>query len=301
MELRHLRYFCAVAEEKNMTRAAEKIFMAQPPLTRQIKQLEEEVGVQLIQREARGITLTPAGEYFWKQAQLILEKLASCVEESRRIDAGKKRIFRIGFVPSIFYGQLPQLVRRLRQQHKVDVELHEMKTGEQIEALKSGKIDMGFGRVVMPSLEADVTQKLLFSEPILAALPIHHPLANDDVDMAELATLPLITYPGGKPPTFANICLDLFASRGLRVRVAQQVNDIGTALGLVSSDMGFTLVPEQVMRTNRDGVAFVRLKDDGINSPVFLSKREEPEDDIMAAAMLILDELVQNRIEGRYP
>jgi len=72
VELRHLRYFCAVAEEKNMTRAAEKIFMAQPPLTRQIKQLEEEVGVQLIQREARGITLTPAGEYFWKQAQLIL-------------------------------------------------------------------------------------------------------------------------------------------------------------------------------------------------------------------------------------
>ena len=101
MELRHLRYFCAVAEEKNMTRAAEKIFMAQPPLTRQIKQLEEEIGVQLIQREARGITLTPAGEYFWKQAQLILEKLASCVEESRRIDAGKKRIFRIGFVPNI--------------------------------------------------------------------------------------------------------------------------------------------------------------------------------------------------------
>ena len=95
--------------------------------------------------------------------------------------------------------------------------------------------------------------------------------------------------------------MDLFASRGLRVRVAQQVNDIGTALGLVASDMGFTLVPEQVMRMNRDGVAFVRLKDDGINSPVFLSKREEAEDDIMAAAMVILDELVQNRIEGRYP
>ena len=82
MELRHLRYFCAVAEEKNMTRAAEKIFMAQPPLTRQIKQLEEEVGVQLVQREARGISLTPAGEYFWQQAQLILDKLEATVKES---------------------------------------------------------------------------------------------------------------------------------------------------------------------------------------------------------------------------
>ena len=83
--------------------------------------------------------------------------------------------------------------------------------------------------------------------------------------------------------------------------MAQQVNDVGTALGLVASDMGFTLVPEQVMRMNRDGVTFVRLKDEGITSPVFLSKREEPEDEIMTAAMEILDELVLNRIEGRYP
>ncbi len=301
MELRHLRYFCAVAEEKNMTRAAEKIFMAQPPLTRQIKQLEEEVGVQLVQREARGISLTPAGEYFWQQAQLILDKLEATVKESQRIDAGKKRIFRIGFVPSIFYGQLPQLVRRLRQHHFASVELHEMKTGEQIEALKCGKIDMGFGRVVMPSLGGDVTQKLLFSEPILAALPCNHPMAEGAISMNELAQLPLITYPAGNAPTFANICLDLFNSRGLRVKVAQQVNDVGTALGLVASDMGFTLVPEQVMRMNRDGVTFVRLKGEGITSPVFLSKREEPEDEIMTAAMEILDELVLNRIEGRYP
>ena len=301
MELRHLRYFCAVAEAKNMTRAAEKLFMAQPPLTRQIKQLEEEMGVDLFERQARGITLTKAGEHFWKQAQLILEKLESSIEETQRIHTGEKRLFRIGFVPSVFYGQLPLLIRRLRQTTRAEVELHELKTGEQVEALKAGRLDVGFGRVLMPSADEDVTQTLLFREPMLAALPINHPLAGSTLSMAQLAELPLILYPAGPPPTFANICRDLFTSRGLKVKVAHQVNDIQTALGLVASEMGFTLVPEQVKRMNRDGVAFVSLEEEGITSPVICSQRAEASDEMMAAAMTIVNELVQNRIDGKYP
>ena len=92
-----------------------------------------------------------------------------------------------------------------------------------------------------------------------------------------------------------------FSNRGLRIKVAQQVNDVQTALSLVASEMGFTLVPEQVKRINRDDVSFIPLSDHNVTSPVFLSKRVEPEDEIMAAAMGILDELVQNRIQGRYP
>ena len=301
MELRHLRYFCAVAEAKNMTRAAEKLFMAQPPLTRQIKQLEEEMGVELLAREARGISLTKAGEHFWKQAQLILEKLDSSIKESQRIHGGEKRLFRIGFVPSVFYGQLPLLIRRLRQSTQADVELHELKTSEQVEALQAGKLDIGFGRVLMPHTEDDVTQTLLFREPMLAALPINHPLVGSSLSMAQLAELPLVLYPAGPAPTFANICQDLFTSRGLKVNVSQQVNDIQTALGLVASEMGFTLVPEQVKRMNRDGVAFVSLEDEGITSPVICSRRTEAQDEIMTATMDIVNELVQNRIDGKYP
>ena len=301
MELRHLRYFCAVAEAKNMTRAAEKLFMAQPPLTRQIKQLEEEMGVELLAREARGISLTKAGEHFWKQAQLILEKLDSSIKESQRIHGGEKRLFRIGFVPSVFYGQLPLLIRRLRQSTRADVELHELKTSEQVEALQAGKLDIGFGRVLMPHTQDDVTQTLLFREPMLAALPVNHPLAGSRLSMAQLAELPLVLYPAGPAPTFANICQDLFTSRGLKVSVSQQVNDIQTALGLVASEMGFTLDPEQVKRMNRDGVAFVSLEDEGITSPVICSRRTEAQDEIMTATMDIVNELVQNRIDGKYP
>lgn len=292
MELRHLRYFCAVAAEKNMTKAADSLFMAQPPLTRQIKQLEEEMGVKLLERQARGVALTKAGNYFWRQAQQILEKLDSTVIESQRIHNGETRLFRIGFVPSVFYGQLPQIIRRLRQTTKIEVELLELKTGEQVEALREGKLDIGFGRILMPAIDDEVIQTLLYREPILAALPQSHPLAHSNVSITQLAELPMIIYPAGPPPTFASICLDLFTSRGLKVNISQQVNDVQTAMGLVASEMGFTLVPEQVKRMNRDDVAFVELEET-LTSPVILSRRSQDNDEIMNDVLHYVAELYE--------
>src|SRR5690606_20336377 len=104
MELRHLRYFVAVAEQRNFTRAAEKLFIAQPPLTRAIKQLEEEIGVELFIRKARGLELTSGGSYFLVHAQQILDKVEATVADTRRIALNRKTIFSIGFVPSVFYG-----------------------------------------------------------------------------------------------------------------------------------------------------------------------------------------------------
>lgn len=299
MELRHLRYFCAVAEELNLTKAAEKLFIAQPPLTRQIKQLEDNIGAVLFIRQARGLTLTPAGHYFLQHAKQILAKVSVTVEETRRMAEHGKTLFSIGFVPSVFYGQLPTLIRRLRQNSNAEIVLYEMKTGEQLAALKTGKIDIGFGRLHID--DPEVEQTILFQEPLLAALPKDHVLATQIPQMTDLAKLPLVLYPAGQSPTFADICLGLFTRSGLNVRVAQQVNDIQTALGLVASEMGFTLVPEQVKRLNRDDVAFVPLQDKSITSPVICSRRKEPYSDIMKIASEILDELVENRLTGRYP
>lgn len=301
VELRHLRYFCVVADELNLTRAAEKLFIAQPPLTRQIKQLEEEIGVALFVREARGLSLTPAGEYFLKQAVCILEKVDNSVEETRNVADHGRVVFSIGFVPSVFYGQLPSLVRRLRQRSNIEVVLHELKTAEQVEALKTGKIDIGFGRIRVPDLGSDVEQTVLFQEPIVVALPASHPLAKQPVKMEDLAKLPIILFPSGQGPNFADICLGLFARRALDIKVTQQVNDLQTALGLVASEMGFSLVPEQVRRLNRDDVAFVRLEDKSITTPVVCSRRKEENSETMELALSILDELVQNRLTGRYP
>lgn len=300
MELRHLRYFCVVAEELNLTRAAERLFIAQPPLTRQVKQLEEEIGAVLFNRKPRGLELTEAGQYFLDQARQILDKVDATVADTRRISQHGKTVFAIGFVPSIFYGQLPLMVRRLRRNKNLEIVLHELKTREQIDALKSGKIDLGFGRLRID--DPDVEQELLFNEPMIAALPASHPLAKKMPSMKELADIPLITFPSGSGPNFADITQGLFHRRGLRVNVIQQVNDVQTALSLVASDMGFTLVPEQVRRLGREGVEYVPLDDDSITSPVLASRRKgENPNAVMRLANTILHELVENRLTGRYP
>lgn len=300
MELRHLRYFVAVAEEGNLTRAAKKLFIAQPPLTRQIKQLEEEVGVELFIRKPRGLELTSGGEYFLEQARQILDKVSVTVEDTRRIAQHRKTVFSIGFVPSVFYGQLPMMVRRLRQNKNLEIVLHELKTREQVEALKAGKINIGFGRVSIE--DPDVEQELLFNEPIIAAIPAGHVLTRHPPSMKELSEWPMVVFPTGPGPNFAAITQSLFHGRGLKVRVSQQVNDLQTALSLVASDMGFTLVPEQVRKLNREGVEYMPLEDHNITIPVIASRRRgENPNAVMRLVNTILVELVENRLTGRYP
>lgn len=297
MELRHLRYFCAVAEELNLTNAAKKLFIAQPPLTRQIKQLEEEIGVILFDRHPRGLTLTPAGQYFWQHAKQILSKVSVTIEDTRRVAQSGKTVFGIGFVPSVFYGQFPTMVRRLRQNTNAEVILYELKTRDQLDALKAGKIDIGLGRIYIN--DPEIEQSILFQEPMLVAMHKEHPLAAKTLTMAELAKLPMILYPAGQSPNFADICIDLFARNGLDVRIAQQVNDIQTALALVAAEMGVALVPQQVNRLTRDDVVFVQLEDKTITSPVICSRRKEPYNDIMQTATAILDELVEKQKSER--
>lgn len=300
MELRHLRYFVAVAEALNLTRAAEKLFIAQPPLTRAIKQLEEELGVELFIRKPRGLQLTTVGEYFLEQARQILNKVSGTINDTRRIAQHRKTLFSIGFVPSVFYGQLPFMVRRLRHNKNLEIVLHELKTREQVDALKAGKIDIGFGRVRIE--DPDVEQTLLFDEPMIAAIPAGSPLTKHPPTLKDLSEWPMITFPSTPGPNFADMTQSLFHRYGLRVNVMQQVNDVQTALSLVASDMGFTLVPEQIRRVHREGVDYMPLEDDSITVPVIASRRKgENPNAVMRLANTILDELVENRLTGRYP
>ncbi|MCP5365711.1 MAG: LysR family transcriptional regulator [Hyphomicrobiales bacterium] len=299
MELRHLRYFCTVAEELNMTRAAQRLCIAQPPLTRQIKQLEEEVGVSLFRREPRGLSLTPAGKFFLDQTTQILERVTNAVEATQLVAQTGRMVFGIGFVPTLFYGQLPLLIRQLRQNDTVEIVLSELVTLQQIQALKAGRIDIGFGRIRIE--DPLVEQEMLFDEPIVAALPCTHPLAKLSPSLSELAKFPLITFPATPHPNFSDIILGLFRRRGLETKVVQQTNEVQTALGLVAADMGFTLVPDVVRRVQRDGVVYVPLAEGNITSPIFCSRRKETPSDVMRQANEILRELVENRLAGRFP
>lgn len=300
MELRHLRYFCVVAEELNLTRAALRLHMAQPPLSRQIKQLEQEVGAALFERGARGLRLTTAGQFFHEHTLQILDKVDATVDATRRMARSERVMFGIGFVPSVFYGQLPLLVRGLRQKDNVELTLAELTTVQQIQALKAGRIDLGFGRLRID--DPDVVQEVLFDEPLMAALPAGHPLEGTTPTLEQLAAYPLILFPAKPRPSLADITLGLFRRHGLKVTVTQEANELQTALGLVASELGITLVPEQVRRVQRDGIVYVYLADKSLTSPVICSRRRgEKPSPVMQEANAILEVLVENRRTGRYP
>ncbi|WP_299233319.1 LysR family transcriptional regulator [uncultured Halomonas sp.] len=300
MELRHLRYFCVVAEELNLTCAAERLHMSQPPLSRQIKKLENEVGAELFERGSRGLRLTPTGQFFRQHAIQILEKVDATLESTRRMARSKRIMFGIGFVPSVFYGQLPLLVRDLRQKDDVELTLAELTTVQQIQALKAGRIDLGFGRLRID--DPDVEQEVLFDEPLIAALPSGHPLEGTTPTLEELARYPLILFPAKPRPSMADMVLGLFRRKALKVEVVQEANELQTALGLVASEVGITLVPEQVRRVQRDGISYVYLADPSLTSAVICSRRRgEAPSPVMEEAFRILEVLVENRRRGRYP
>ncbi|WP_083007456.1 LysR family transcriptional regulator [Halomonas sp. GT] len=300
MELRHLRYFCVVAEELNLTCAAERLHMSQPPLSRQIKQLEQEVGTELFKRSSRGLRLTPAGIFFQQHALQILEKVEVTIDATRRMARSQRTLFGVGFVPSVFYGQLPMLVRDLRKRDNIELSLSEMTTIQQIQALKAGRIDIGFGRLRID--DPDVEQEILFNEPLIAALPTGHPLEGSSPTCEELARYPLIIFPAKPRPSMADVVLGIFRRQRLKIDVVQEANELQTALSLVASGIGITLVPEQVKRVQREGVSYVTLADKTITIPVVCSRRggDKPSP-IMEEANAILKVLVDNRRSGRYP
>ena len=282
LELRHLRYFAAVARELSFSRAAEQLHIAQPPLSRQIRSLEDELGAELLDRASRPLRLTPAGRFFQIQAQQVLDRMGEIKEATARIAGGGRTWYGMGFVPSTLYGALPEVIRRFRQaQPTVDLSLFEMTTIEQVEALKSGRIDIGFGRL---RIEDDaIVGELVRDEPVVAALQADHRLLrHKSVTLSKLASEPLILYPAKPRPSYADQVLELFVSRGLKPTIALETNEVQTAIGLVVAGVGYALVPRSVQALDRTGVAYVPLADQGVTTPIIMNRRKDDESDLTA-------------------
>lgn len=275
MELRHLRYFQAVAREGSFTRAAATLHIAQPPLSRQIRQLEEELGVVLFERAPRALRLTEAGRYFYEQSLQLTARLDDVVAGTRRLGAQATRWFGIGFVPSSLYGFVPELIRQVRQaDSRVEVGLTEMTSLPQIEALKRGHIDLGIGRITFddPAIE----RRVLMNEPLVAALPMSHRLASRQrVTVAALAAEPFVLYPARPRPNYADHVLGLFREAGHAPQVVQEANELQTALGLVAAAIGVTVVPASVQRAHRADVRYVPIAAADFTSPVIVSYRKD--------------------------
>jgi LysR family transcriptional regulator, benzoate and cis,cis-muconate-responsive activator of ben and cat genes len=290
MELRHLRYFVTVAAERSFSRAAEKLHIAQPPLSRQIQQLEDELGTQLVNR-GRPITLTEAGRYLFEQAVQMLRKSDELRTMTKRIGTGKKRQFGIGFVASTLYDTLPELIRQFRLgAPDVEIVLSELITIEQAVALKEGRIDIGFGRLWFD--DDGLTRRVLREEKLVMAAPHGHHLTrmSGRLTLKQIVDVPLIIYPNAPRPSYADQVLSFYRKRGLEPKVGFEVRELQTALGLVAAGLGISLVPLSVRRLGREDVDYLPLKEPDIASPIIVSYRPN---DISALLSRML-----NLIEG---
>ena len=291
MELRHLRYFVAVAHERNFTRAAERLHIAQPPLSRQIQQLEDELGLQLFERESRPLKTTEAGRLFLEQAIQILERVDAVRTMMKRLKETGRPRFVIGFAASTMYAALPNLIRRFRAAApEVELSLVEMVSYEQIAALKEGRIDVGFGRIRLddPAVRRDV----LRNEQLVLVLPVKHPLAaaQGPVSLADLAQEPLVIYPREPRPSYADQVISLFHDRGLEPNIVHEARELQTAIGLVAAETGCAIVPISVARLKRDDIVYRELDDPSATSPIIMSRRAGDMSELLALmSQTILD------------
>ncbi|ORM45947.1 LysR family transcriptional regulator [Pseudomonas chlororaphis subsp. chlororaphis] len=290
MELRHLRYFQVLGQTLNFTKAAERLHIAQPPLSRQIQQLEEELGVLLLER-GRPLRLTEAGRFFYEHSSVLLEQLAKVCDNTRRIGHGEKTWLGIGFAPSTLYGLLPELIRRLRSHETLALELglSEMTTRQQVEALKAGRIDIGFGRIRID--DPAIVQKVQTEDRLVAALPAGHPLIGQPVSLAQLADEPFVLYPGNPRPSYADHVIALFNTHGLNIRIVQWTNELQTAIGLVGAGIGITLVPASVQLLHRDDIGFSPLLEANATSPIIISRRVGDVSAGLSHCLRMIDEL----------
>ncbi|MGZ3218351.1 LysR family transcriptional regulator [Paracoccus sp. T5] len=273
MDLRQLRYFAAVARERNFTRAAESLHIAQPPLSRQIQLLEEELGVALILRNSRPIKLTDAGRLFYEQALQVLGRVEQMKDATRRVGMNRNKVLSIGFVASTLYGGLPLLVRKLRQNApELDIQLLELLSVQQVAALKEGRIDLGFGRLMHN--DENVVGTVLREERLVVALPHDALLARDEtpLPLSGLADQKLIVYPKEPRPSYADQVLTLLQQEDIYPAEVLEVREIQTALGLVAADSGICIIPSSA-RQMRSDVRYRPIDSPRALSPVVMNHR----------------------------
>jgi DNA-binding transcriptional LysR family regulator len=271
LSLRQFQQFLAVAETMSFRRAAERLNMAQPPLTAAIRHMEETIGVRLFERTNRITCLTAAGEVLREEAQRTIAQTERAVILTQRAGAGEIGSLRIGFVASAVRQLLPILIAAFREQHPaVALELEEAPTARQVAALLDDRMDIGIVALPLPSgVEHRIVTQSMVESHLVAAIPAGHPLANaadTPLALAALADQPWILFPAGEGPGLHETILRACSEAGFTPRVTQRAVQMETIIGLVAADLGVALVPSLFSGTPREGVVFRELC--GTGAPV---------------------------------
>lgn len=261
MELRHLRYFIAVAEELHFGRAAERLGMAQPPLSQQIKALEEEIGVQLLLRTRRRVQLNAAGAAFLNEARKVLAHADRAMHAAQRAARGEIGQLEVGFVSSAVYGKVPSIFNMMRTRYPdVSLVLQDLTSEEQAKAMKDYRLDVGLVRPPVPAADSLVVQ-VMWKEPLVAVLPKTHPLAaKREIAMESLAGERFLQVPRHVGPGFYDQFIRICAQAGFSPKIVQEARTTQTIVSLIAGGMGISILPASLQNLRRTGVVYRPLE-----------------------------------------
>ncbi|BEP96329.1 LysR family transcriptional regulator [Acidovorax sp. A79] len=260
MDLRQMKYFLALAQELNFGRAAQRLHMAQPPLTRQIRGLEEELGTPLFLRTPKGVELTAAGQALLDEVPNILSLAERASERTRMAGEGLIGRLDVGIFGSGVLDVIPRLLADFhRERPAVRLKLHNMTKAEQLQALRERRVTVGFNRLVQA--EPGLGVEIVLREPLVVGLPETHPLCERaQIDLRDLSGVPMILYPNAPLPGLAQEVTTAFVREGARLEVAQEVEDVLTCVALVASGFGCCITTQSAMSLRLPGVAYRPLR-----------------------------------------
>lgn len=261
MELRHLQSFLILAEELHFGRAAERVGIAQPALSRQIQQLEAEVGVPLFNRTPRSVTLTQAGEELRARVRQHVDGIDLALTACRAMGSGHSGRLKIGFTSNLSYALLPRVLSRLKEiAPDASFDVHEMSTDPQIAALRTGELDLAM--VVLPISDGSLMQRHLFKDPLVLVMPTNHPLATrESVSLAQLQEYPFVMCPRYRRTGFQHSILERCADVGFVPNVVQEVEGKTLMYELIARGVGISVVPESSNHGHRAGVTYRPIVD----------------------------------------
>jgi DNA-binding transcriptional LysR family regulator len=291
-DLNQLRCFVTVAEELHFGRAAARLNMTQPPLSRQIQVLEHIVDAPLLERTSRSVRLTPAGRSFLPEARRILKLAESASQVARRIAMGKTGSLKLGYTAAAAYGYLPELIAACRARlPEVDFSLKEMVSGDQLEALTSGQIDAGLLRP--PIGRPELATRRVLAEPLLAAIPRKHPLASTaTLSIKDFDAQPFVMYSPYESRYFHDLLVALFTNADVLPRYVQHLGQIHSILAMVRAGLGTAIVPAAAASLR---IADVKLRPLKLRSPtpveLFLVWRRDCENPLLPSLVEIAGEL----------
>jgi DNA-binding transcriptional LysR family regulator len=289
MKLRHLQSFVAVAEELHFGRAAERLHMAQPPLSEQIRQLEAELGVTLLHRTTRRVELAPAGEVLLARAREILASVDRATQDTQRAARGELGRLAVGFTGSSTYALLPALAAALRSALPgVLLELHgELLTPAQVASLLDGTLDLGLLRP--PVRQRELAFEVIRWEPLIAAVPQAHPLAAADaVPLEKLSAEPFISYPSHFRSVLHDAIEETCAAHGFLPRVAHEVSETATLVSFVAAGLGVSLVPESTRHMTVDGAVYRPLAGDTTTVELAVAWRRDDVTPVLERALKVV-------------